>query len=64
MGGWRPVRAGCSVNPARSFAAAAVQGEWDDHWVFWTGPIVGGVLAALVYEAFFKGRRGFEEKWA
>ena len=46
------------------FGPAAVQNDWSDQWVFWAGPIVGAVLAALVYEAFFKGRKGFEDKWA
>ena len=46
---------GCSINPARSFGPSIVNGEWDNHWVFWAGPLVGGVLGSTVYELFFKG---------
>jgi hypothetical protein len=30
-----------------------VSSTWDHHWVYWVGPIVGGGLAAIVYNAFF-----------
>jgi glycerol uptake facilitator-like aquaporin len=43
---------GTSVNPARSFAAAAVAGKWADQWIFWVGPILGGLLAAGVFRFF------------
>jgi aquaporin TIP len=41
---------GAAVNPARAFGPALVSGQWVAHAVYWVGPIVGGVLAALLWE--------------
>lgn len=38
------------LNPARAFGPSAIAGEWDDHWVFWVGPIFGGMSGALLFE--------------
>ncbi len=40
-----------SVNPARSTSQAIFAGGWaiEQLWLFWTAPILGAVLAGLVY---------------
>ncbi|XP_074785621.1 aquaporin-4-like isoform X3 [Athene noctua] len=44
---------GGSMNPARSLGPAVVTGIWDDHWVYWLGPVLGAVLAGISYEFIF-----------
>ena len=43
-----------SVNPARSTGVALFQGTWavDQLWLFWLAPIVGAILAGIVYKFF------------
>jgi MIP family channel proteins len=40
---------GTSVNPARSFAASVVTGKWANQWIFWFGPLIGGIFAVMIY---------------
>lgn len=44
---------GGALNPARVFGPALASGHFDQHYVWWLGPVAGGVLAGLVYENFF-----------
>ena len=44
---------GAAMNPARAFGPALLSGEWANHLVYWIGPIVGAVLAALLYQYAF-----------
>lgn len=42
---------GGAMNPARAFGPALFSGFWRNQIVYWIGPLLGGVLAALVYES-------------
>ena len=51
-----------SVNPARSTGPALFEGGWalEQLWLFWVAPLVGGVLAGIVYPALTRERPGAE----
>jgi len=42
---------GSSVNPARSIAPALVGGDLSKLWIYLVAPVIGAVIAALVYRA-------------
>ena len=44
---------GGSLNPARSFGPAVASGVYEAQLIFWIGPLVGGAVAALLYEFLF-----------
>jgi len=43
---------GAAMNPARTFGPALASGHWNNHVVYWVGPLLGGLLAGLVYGRF------------
>jgi aquaporin Z/aquaporin NIP len=45
---------GAGVNPARSLGPMIVAGKFTDWWVYLTAPLIGGVLAAVLYERLFR----------
>ena len=47
---------GAAMNPARFLGPAVAGGGFENTWLYWVGPLMGGGLAALVY------KYGLEEK--
>lgn len=48
------------LNPARSLGPSFVLNRWDNHWVYWLGPMVGGVCSGIVYKYVFNPKRAFK----
>ncbi len=44
---------GAAMNPARWFGPAIVSGFFDNWYVYWVGPLIGGAVAALLYRYVF-----------
>jgi aquaporin Z len=47
---------GSAVNPARAFGPALVSGQWIGHIVYWVGPLLGGIVAAGLWEYWLLGK--------
>jgi aquaporin Z len=44
---------GAAINPSRAFGPQLVAGFWDDGWLWYIAPLLGGGLAALAYEHLY-----------
>jgi len=44
---------GAAINPARSFGPALAARAWQNHGVYWAGPLIGGFLAGFIYDQLF-----------
>ena len=47
---------GASFNPAGAFGPALIAGYWQDHWIYWVGPMLGAAVGAVLYDRFFLSR--------
>lgn len=43
---------GAAMNPARTFGPALASSHWHNHIIYWIGPMLGGLLAGLIYGRF------------
>ena len=48
---------GGAMNPARWFGPAVASGQFANFWIWIVGPIVGAVLAALIYDVVVKPKK-------
>jgi len=44
---------GAAMNPARAFGPALASNHWTNWGVYWIGPLAGGFLAGLLYDALY-----------
>ena len=44
---------GAAMNPARAFGPQLVSGNWGEGWIYYLGPTLGALLAALVFEYLY-----------
>ncbi len=45
---------GAAMNPARHLGPALLGGGLQNLWLYWVGPVVGGVLAGMTYKKFLE----------
>jgi MIP family channel proteins len=46
---------GAAMNPARWFGPALASGHWDNWYVWWVGPLIGAIVAAVIYRYALEG---------
>ncbi|XP_059149039.1 aquaporin-like [Physella acuta] len=44
---------GGAMNPVRNFGPALILGQFKNTWVYWLGPVVGGIAGSLTYDLLF-----------
>jgi MIP family channel proteins len=48
---------GAALNPARAFGPALASNHWNNHMVYWIGPMAGGLVAGWLYDTLFLGKK-------
>jgi MIP family channel proteins len=46
---------GAAMNPARWFGPAVASGSFDNWYVWWVGPLLGAIVAAILFRYVFEG---------
>jgi aquaporin Z len=51
---------GAAMNPSRAFGPQLVGNFWADGWIYYLGPLIGGAIAALLYDRIYLRQRPVE----
>jgi len=54
---WGGPFTGGAMNPARAFGPALASRDWNNHPIYWIGPLAGGLLAGWLCELIFAPRK-------
>lgn len=52
-----------SMNPARALGPAVMTGGWDNHWIYWVGPLLGGIIGGILYRIVFAAPKDEEHSY-
>jgi aquaporin Z len=44
---------GAAMNPARAFGPELLSGMWGEAWIYYVGPVLGALVAALAYDYLY-----------
>lgn len=48
---------GAAMNPARHLGPALLGGGMGETWIYWVGPVLGGVVAGLIYSGVLEEKK-------
>lgn len=45
------------LNPARSLGPTFVLNKWENHWIYWLGPMTGAAISGILFEIIFNSKK-------
>lgn len=46
------------LNPARALGPSFVLSQWENHWIYWAGPLFAGAVSGFLLQMVFKSKKG------
>ncbi|XP_022646345.1 putative uncharacterized protein SCRG_04940 isoform X2 [Varroa destructor] len=53
---------GVGLNPVRALGQVLVARNWTNHWVYWIGPLLGGLIGGFTYDYARSSRKDVQEQ--
>lgn len=45
------------LNPARALGPSFVMSQWENHWIYWAGPLFAGAVSGFLLQMVFKSKK-------